>query len=132
MEERRGNHTVYNVNYHFVWTPKYRRTFLWSVEETFSDAIAESVEGTDIEVLSEHIASDHVHLFVLAPPKYAPADIARRIKSITARRLWDKHADVMELLYWGGGCWERAYYVGTAGTVSATTIRQYIHRTNHT
>ncbi|TKX56787.1 transposase, partial [Halorubrum sp. SP9] len=28
MGEKRSNHTMYNVNYHFVWCPKYRHSIL--------------------------------------------------------------------------------------------------------
>ena len=34
MGEKRSNHTVYNVNYHFVWCPKYRHSILELIEES--------------------------------------------------------------------------------------------------
>jgi putative transposase len=58
-------------------------------------------------------------------------DMVRRIKSISARRLWSECERTMERLYWNGGCWERSYYVGTAGAVAAGTIQRYIERTDH-
>jgi putative transposase len=123
MDAKRSTHAVYNLNYHFVWTPKYRYSFLDLVENTVESGIRDSIRDTAIEIQSLHIASDHVHLFVSVPPTEAPCDVVRRIKSISARRLWSDHGLLMEELYWGGGCWERSYYVGTADTVSATTIR---------
>lgn len=131
MDAKWSNHTVYNLNYHFVWTPKYRHSFLDTVEDTVEAGIRDSIRDTGIEIQSLHISPDHVHLFVSVPSTEAPCDVVRRIKSISARRWWNDHGLLMEELYWGGGWWERSYYVGTAGTVSATTIRQYIDRTEH-
>jgi putative transposase len=34
MGEKRSNHTVYNVNYHFVWCPKYRHAILEPIEDS--------------------------------------------------------------------------------------------------
>ena len=43
------------------------------------------------EILSLHISPDHVHLFLLAYPKYAPSEIVRTVKSITAREMWEQY-----------------------------------------
>jgi len=34
MGEKRSNHTVYNVNYHFVWCQKYRHAILEPIEDS--------------------------------------------------------------------------------------------------
>jgi putative transposase len=68
MGEKRSNHTGYNINYHFVWCPKY-----------------------GYEILSLHISPDHVHLFLSAHPKHIPSEIVRSVKNITAREMWEQH-----------------------------------------
>ena len=78
-----------------------------------------------------HISPDHVHLFLSAHQKYAPSEISRTIKSITARKMWEQHEAYLQEYLWGGGFWERSYYIGTAGQVSSETIEQYIERTEH-
>ena len=78
-----------------------------------------------------HISPDHVHLFLSAHPKYAPSEIVRTVKSITARKMWEQHESYLEEYLWGGGFWEQSYYIGTAGTVSSETIERYIERTKH-
>jgi putative transposase len=85
--------------------------------------------GYDLQSL--HISPDHVHLFLSAHPKHAPSQIVRTVKSITAREMWEQHESFLESYLWGGGFWEKSYYVGTAGTVSSETIEQYIERTEH-
>jgi putative transposase len=34
MAEKRSNHAVYNVNYHFMYCPKYRHAILGPVEDS--------------------------------------------------------------------------------------------------
>jgi putative transposase len=128
MGEKRSNHTVYNVNYHFVRCPKYRHTILEHVEDSLEASFRDEY---DYEILSLHISSDHVHLFLSAHPKHAPSEIVRTVKSITAREMWEQHEPFLEEFLWGGGFWEESYYVGTAGDVSTDTIEQYIERTEH-
>jgi len=60
-----------------------------------------------------------------------PSEIARTVKSITAREMWEQHEPYLEEYLWGGGFWEQSYYIGTAGQVSSETIKQCIQRTEH-
>ena len=41
MGETRPNHTVYNINYHFVWCPKYRHSVLAELEQSLEVAFRE-------------------------------------------------------------------------------------------
>ena len=131
MGETRSNHTVYNINYHFVWCPKYRHSVLDERGQSLEVAFREVCDEYTYEILSLHISPDHVHLFVSAHPKHSPSEIAGKIKSITAREMWQQHEPLLETYFWGGGFWEESYYIGTAGEVSSQTIEQYIERTEH-
>jgi hypothetical protein len=68
MGEKRSNHTVYNVNYHFVWCPKYRHTILDSIEDSLEAIFRDVCDEYGYEILSLHISPDHVHLFLSAHP----------------------------------------------------------------
>lgn len=132
MSENRSNHAVYNINYHFVWCPKYRRFVLEDESETtVEQTIRDVCDEYDYDVLSLHISPDHVHLFVSAHPKHSPSKMIRVLKSITAREAWNEHEGVLEQYFWGGGFWEESYYIGTAGDVSSEVIEQYINRSEH-
>ncbi|CAI50406.1 IS200-type transposase ISNph7 [Natronomonas pharaonis DSM 2160] len=148
MGETRSNHTVYNINYHFVWCPKsskskicvprgisdpaqYRHSVLDEIEQSLEASFKDVCGEYNYEIPSLHISPDHVHLFLSAHPKYSPSKIARKIKSITAREMWQQHEHLLENYLWGGGFWEESYYIGTAGEVSSQTIEQYIERTEH-
>ena len=146
MSETRSNHTVYNINYHFVWCrqseidclqisdlqcPKYRHSVFDEIEQSLEVAFREVCDEYNYEILSLHISPDYVHLFVSAHPKYSPSEIARKIKSIAAREMWKQHEPLLENYFSGGGFWEESYYIGMAGEVSSQTIEQYIERTEH-
>jgi putative transposase len=81
-------------------------------------------------VISREIQPDHVHLFVSIPPAIAVADAVKVLKGITARRLFQRFPALKKRLE-GGHLWSPSYYVGTAGNVSAETIRRYIERSEY-
>ena len=60
------------------------------------------------------IATNHVHFFIGAPPKIAPADIAKTVKSITTIEMFKNFPQVKKQL-WGGEFWKDGYYIGTVG-----------------
>lgn len=127
MPIRSAAHVTYNIQYHFVWIPKYRKMILdeeiAQELEQLIHGIAERYEFT-IEELA--VAPDHVHLFLSAPPRYAPSVIMEKIKGITATKLFQRFPSLRAVL-WGGHLWSRGYYVGTSGdTVTNDLIRRYI------
>ncbi len=127
----RSNHTVYNINYHFVWCPKYRHSVLDEIEQSLEPSFKDVCGEYNFEILSLHILPDHIHLFLSVHPKHSPSEIAQNIKSITAREMWQQHEPPLENYFRGGGFWEESYCVGTAAEVSSQPIEQYIERTEH-
>jgi len=79
MGEKRSNHTVYNVNYHFVWCPKYRHAILEPIEDSLEASFRDVCDEYGYEILSLHISPDHVHLFLSAHPKHAPSEMVRTV-----------------------------------------------------
>ena len=86
---------VYNVNYHFVWSTKYRRKVLvGDIAERLKDlhkSIA-SEKGFDIAV--QEVQPDHVHLFIRAHPKFSPSTITKILKGITAKKLFEEYPEL--------------------------------------
>ena len=123
----RTGHAVYRLNYHFVWIPKYRRAILkGAVAERAKELFQEIAEQYELTLDTLTVMEDHVHLFVSAPPRYAPAQIANILKSISAKKLFEEFPQVRKRL-WGGKFWADGYYVGSSGDeVTADVIRRYI------
>ena len=126
-----GAHTKYDLKYHFVWCPKYRRLALkGNIGKYVTKIIYEIAERYDFRVLELAVMPDHVHLFVAASPNVAPAGLIRTVKSITARKTFERYPSVKRIL-WGGAFWERGYFVMSSGTgTTDEMIRKYIKEQN--
>jgi putative transposase len=133
MDVKRTKGAVYNINYHLVWCPKYRRKVLVDqVAAELRRILDEIAEQYQLEILACEIMPDHVHLFVSAPPKYSPANLAKLFKGITSRRLRQQLGTRLHRQIWKPGTlWSPSYYVGTAGNVSAEIIKRYIEENQH-
>lgn len=69
---------VYEINYHFVWSTKYRKPVLVpSVDKTLKEIFIQTVKEHGYELLGMEVMPDHAHLFLSAPPAVSPAVIAR-------------------------------------------------------
>lgn len=122
---------VYQTAYHVIWCPKYRRDVLEGDVAVAIDGMLDALCGErGWPVISKEIQPDHIHLFVSIPPALAVADAVKILKGTTARWLFQRFPLLKKRL-WGGHLWSPSYYVGTAGNVSAETIRRYIERSEH-
>jgi putative transposase len=55
-----------------------------------------------------------VRFLAQSEPTYSPEQIERTIKSITARKIFERCSEVKKQL-WGGEFWTRGYYEGSVG-----------------
>ena len=125
MKTKTTRYVHYNINYHFVWIPKYRRKILTGeVSAELERLLHKICKDREVEILSLSIQPDHVHLFVSAPPRHAPSELVNTFKGYTSRYLRQKFPELSKQT--GPKFWTRTYYVGTAGTVSSETIKRYI------
>jgi len=127
MAYKASAHAVYDLQYHIVWTPKYRKTLLvGEVARAVQELFYQIAAAYDLEIDTMEVMEDHVHVFLSAPPRYAPARIAQILKSISARELCASFPRLRRQL-WGGQCWADGYCVRSVGdAVTAEIIRQYI------
>ena len=69
-----GRTVVYNVNYHIVWSTKYRRDVLTGdIEAALREVIAETAVEKGFIIKSIEVMPDHVHVFASAHPKISPS-----------------------------------------------------------
>jgi putative transposase len=101
MEYRYGSHTVYNIEYHFVWVTKYRyKVLTGDIAHRVKELVRQSCEAFEIKIISGVLSNDHVHVFVSAPPSMAPFEIMRRIKGRTSLKLFEEFPHIKKR-YWG-------------------------------
>jgi len=119
-------HSVYNINYHMIWIPKYRKPILTQdIADKTREIINQLAKKHKYRILALEIMPDYLHLFISARPNEAPATIVKKIKGALARKLFKEFPELRRKLY-KGHLWAPSYYVGTAGNVSSETIKRYI------
>ena len=122
---------VYNVNYHIVWSVKYRRKILTlEKQEYLKEVFNEIANEKGFEIISAEIGEqDHVHVFASAHPKVAPSYIVKMLKGISGRKLFLKYPEIKSKL-WKGHLWNSSFYIETVGSISEEAIRKYIENQN--
>ncbi|HEX9896611.1 MAG TPA: IS200/IS605 family transposase [Dehalococcoidales bacterium] len=132
MGIRRTRHAVYDLKYHLVWIPKYRKHILDDeVSDYLKEVFRKIAEEYGFKIDTLGIMEDHVHIFVEARPKYSPAQIVQIMKSISAREVFKKFPKLRKKL-WAGELWNDGYFVRSVGDkVTADVIRKYIEYQAH-
>lgn len=127
MKNKKTKHSVYNLNYHIIFVTKYRHNVLiGEIEEYAKSKLEELCILYGWELISIELMPDHIHMFVSAEPKVAPLAIASTLKSILTVEIFRKFPTLKQQYFWGSGLFSRGCYYGSAGTVSAATIKKYI------
>ena len=126
MDYRHGSHTVFNIEYHFVWVTKYRYQVLkGDIALRVRELVRQTCEIFEIRILKGVVSKDHVHLLVSAPPTIAPSEIMRRIKGRTSSKLFEEFPNIKKR-YWGRHFWARGYFCVMAGQVTDEMIKEYL------
>ena len=111
-----------------VTAVKYRKSLLNAeVEECIKETLRGISERYEIMIDEIGFDKNHIHIFCGASPKLSPLRIIEIIKSITARRIFEKFPKLKKKELWGGEFWSDGKYIGTVGeATSEKTIRNYI------
>ena len=130
---RTSFHCKYNINYHIIWIPKYRKEILkGKVIEVLKTIIHGQCQEIGIQELALEVMPDHLHLFVSGKPTIRPVDVIHKLKGNTSRQLRLVFPELRYLGYknhYGKGfdaLWARGYYCGSAGHVSQEQVKRYI------
>ena len=126
MDYRRGSHTKYRIEYHFVWVTKYRYQVLkGDVALRLRELVRQTCERMEVHILRGVVSKDHVHLLVSAPPQWSPSNLMRQIKGRTARKLFEEFPRLKKR-YWGRHLWARGYFCVTSGSLTQEMIQEYL------
>ncbi len=132
MGIRRTKHAVYDLKYHLVWIPKYRKHILDKEVSDYIKAVFKVIaEEYEFRIDTMEVMEDHVRVFVEVLPRYSPAQVVQIMKSISAREVFKKFPDLRKQL-WAGELWNDGYFVRSVGDkVTADIIRRYIEYQTH-
>ena len=126
----RKRHTVYNVAYHIIFCPKYRRSVLVNRIETRLKELLEEVALQKNWILERYeVMPDHVHLFVKVSPNDSPNHVVATFKGYSSFKLRSEFPELKSKL---PSLWTNSYYIETIGHISEDTIKRYIeNQKNH-
>ena len=89
------------------------------------DLVREICQTFSVQILRGHISSDHVHIFISAPPQLSISKLAQYLKGKTSRKLLSEFPNLRKQ-FWGQHLWSRGYYAVTSGNITDEMIVEYI------
>ena len=119
-----NSHSVFNIGYHIIWFPKYRRKVLINgVDIRLKEILVKRAAAIGVSIEKMEIMPDHVHLFVKAVPTLAVHFIVNQLKGYSSYILREEFPWLKSRL---PTLWTRSYYCETIGHISENTIIRYI------
>jgi putative transposase len=119
------SHSKWECKYHVIFIPKCRRKTLYEqLRRHLGEVFRKLAEQKESRILEGHLMSDHVHMLIAIPPKYAVSQVVGYIKGKSAIHLARVYGE-RRRNFVGQSFWARGYFVSTVGRDEAT-IREYI------
>lgn len=120
---RKSAHAVFNLKYHFVCCPKYRRSiFTGKIAERLKELLYKKAKELEIEIESMEIMPDHIHLFFSADTTDSPHRIASQFKGYTSKIMREEFPELLKM----PSLWSRSYFISSIGHISEETVKRYI------
>ena len=98
----KGYHCAYQLHSHIVFPVKYRKPLLSDeIVVVIKETLLGIEERYEIEMEQIGCDRDHIHVVCSAHQKYAPAQLVRVMKSITAREVFKRFPKLRKELWEG-------------------------------
>ena len=123
---RKSTHVQYDLQYHLVWTTKYRYKVLnGKIAERTRELIRQCCKSMDITIIKGAISKDHIHILISCPPSISLSKIVQQIKGKTSKMLLQEYKD-LKRRYWGQHLWASGYFCRSVGVITDKIIKEYI------
>jgi len=121
------SHSKWECKYHVVFIPKYRKKAIYGQLRRKLGGVFRVLAGQkESAIEAGHLMSDHVHMMISIPPKYAVAQVVGYIKGKSAIYIARNFAE-RRRNFVGHHFWARGYFVSTVGR-DESVIREYIRQ----
>ena len=118
---RRNN--VFNLGYHIIFCPKYRKPYLLRFESLLRECILKTSIKFQFLVAEIDIMPDHIHLFIKCKTTTMPiSKIIGHLKGFSSYTIRKKFPKLKKYKAF----WSNSYFVESIGNMSELTIRKYI------
>ena len=119
------NHTKWDCKYHVVFIPKRRRKRIYgAIRKYLGEIFHELARQKESKIIEGHLCSDHVHMCVSIPPKFAVSSVVGYLKGKSAISI-ARNFTARKRNFAGESFWARGYYVTTVG-LDEESLRTYI------
>jgi putative transposase len=119
------SHTKWECNYHVVFIPKCRKRVLYAgLRRELGEVFHQLARQKESRIEEGHLISDHVHMMIAIPPKYAVSQVIGYIKGKSAIHVARVYGE-RKRNFVGQHLWARGFFVSRVGRDEAT-IRDYI------
>ena len=119
------SHTRWECKYHVVFIPKYRKKVIFGqIRKELGDVFRRLARQKESVIEEGHLMSDHVHMMISIPPKYAVSQVVGFIKGKSAIHIARVYSG-RRRNYVGQHFWARGYFASTVGR-DEQVIRDYI------
>jgi putative transposase len=116
------DHYTYICQYHVVWVAKYRGKVLTDtyIKQELKRIFKSIARWKGFTVIQWHVGDEHVHLYIIIPPKYSIAYAIQILKGKSSAWIKKKTKKLPQ-----GPLWARGYFVSTIG-INEFQIKKYI------
>ena len=115
---------VFNLSYHMIWCPKYRRAVLTQeIASRLAELLIKKSADLELEIVEMNILPEHVHIFVKAKPIHSPQYLVGQLKGYSSRILRQEFPKLRSRL---PTLWTRSYYIDSVGRLNEYTIKKYV------
>ena len=119
------SHTRWECKYHVVFIPKCRKKAIFGqIRKELGDVFRRLARQKESVIEEGHLMSDHVHMMISIPPKYAVSQVIGFIKGKSAIHIARIYSG-RKRNYVGQHFWARGYFASTVGR-DEQVIREYI------
>ena len=123
---RKISHVQYDIEYHIVWTTKYRYKVLeGKIAERARYLIRQSCNSMNVTIIKGAISKNHIHILVSCPPSLSVSKLVQQLKGKTSRTL-QLEFNSLKKKYWGKHLWASGYFCRSVGNVTKKVIQDYI------
>ena len=114
-------------NWHIEWCTKYRyKVFKRQFNKNLCYvALLEAAKVGKINVVELEVQPEHVHLIVELPLTVAPVDAIRKLKSISAKIIFNQ-LPKLRYRYPKGHIWSRGKFAITVGNITLEKAKEYV------
>ena len=109
-QDRSLSHSRWECKYHVVFIPKYRKKAIFGqIRRELGDVLKRLAQQKESWIEEGHLMSDHVHMMISIPPKFAVSQVIGYIKGKSAIHIARTYSE-RKRNFVGQHFWARGYF----------------------